>query len=68
MPRSHNHDRTYITPADSQKLIDASIIADKGNDPSDAVVHGQLGTAAYLDQTWLYASATWDAGSVATAA
>lgn len=57
MPRSHNHDRTYITPADSQAQIDTS----KGIDADKLPVHGQLGTAAYLDQTWLHKSFVYDA-------
>lgn len=40
----------------------------RGLDSEMAPSNAMLGTAAYLDQTWLYASATWDADSVATAA
>lgn len=53
-----------ITPA----ALAAALLAAIGIDPIDLPRNSDLGTAAYLDQTWLYASATWDAGSVATAA
>ena len=40
----------------------------KGTDPEQLIPAGYLGTAAFIDQTWLYASATWDAPSCANAA
>lgn len=46
----------------------AAILAATGSDPGDIPKIEILGTAAYLDQTWLYASATWEAGSCANAA
>lgn len=39
-----------------------------GSNPDQVPINAQLGTAARLDQTWLYATATWDAPSCAAAA
>lgn len=52
-----------VTPA----ALAAALLAAIGIDPIDLPRNSDLGTAAYLDQTWLYASTTWDAGSCANA-
>lgn len=40
----------------------------RGLDTTQAPSNAMLGTGAYLDQTWIYASTTWDAPSVANGA
>lgn len=36
----------------------------KGTDPNQLVCAGDLGTGAWIDQTWLYKTAYWDAPSI----
>lgn len=65
---THNHDRTYVPQSTIGAYIAAQILSACGIDPDKIVTNNILGTAAYLDQTWLYASAVWDAPSCSNAA
>ncbi len=56
---------SQVSAAASAALA-ASYVA--GTDPDQLVRAGDLGTAAWLDQAWLYASTTWDVPSCANAA
>ncbi|WP_029458267.1 hypothetical protein [Solidesulfovibrio alcoholivorans] len=52
--------------AAASAALAASYVA--GTDPDQLVRAGDLGTAAWVDQTWLYAATTWNAPSVASGA
>jgi hypothetical protein len=58
------HDAAAVAAAD--RAVAAAASVSKGTDPWQLVRAGDLGTAAWLDQTWLYASVTWDVGSFAS--
>lgn len=51
-----------VTPAG----VAAAIIAACGVNPWQLVRAGELGTAAWLDQTWIFGSKSWDVGSLAS--
>ena len=56
---------TATNAADAASASAASV--NPGTDPEQIVRAGDLGTSAWLDQTWLFKSTTWDAPSCANA-
>jgi hypothetical protein len=57
---------TTATPGVSSSWI--PVVYPGGTDPDQQPRNRELGSAAYLNQTWLHASATFDPGSVANGA
>lgn len=57
---------TATNAADAASASAASV--NPGTDPEQIVRAGDLGTAAWLDQTWLFKSTTWNAPSCTNAA
>jgi len=59
--------RDQAVAAKNEAMASAASVS-KGTDPGQLVRAGDLGTAAFIDQTWLFSIATWDALSCANAA
>ncbi len=56
--------RDQAVAAKNEAMASAASVS-KGTDPEQLVRAGDLGTGAWIDQTWLHKTAYWDAPSIA---